>query len=392
LGCRSLHESVKETVIPKGAIRKTEISKKIRKTIEERANLFYYDNSRMNILRNEKWLEKLKVRTVDQIETCHRLDNNTQIRTDFTTACVLESYELNSWVLYITPNPDYLDISQYICKHIFKSSKLKEYSHFNIILTTSSLSNLEAKGIPVDRILKSKSSHNVVKHYSQQPTVKSPVIVTPQIIQTLRISLRDSIKTCHSNLGSTINNQACTKVVKESESSYCDVIPGTKNIYSIFIYNYLIFLFLLNLIYLFLGHLLFCVGNEQGIELYDSKEVNQADILSLSNRAPLIRFLNLLRNLASVFDLELQAIHVFYDNYTNSVAFNRDRSLFFNLKFYIGLHDEECKIKPTSNAMTYWYMTICHELAHNFIQSHSSEHEVSIYYIYYIYIRIFSFY
>ncbi|PKY44256.1 hypothetical protein RhiirA4_541705 [Rhizophagus irregularis] len=349
LGCRSLHESVKETVIPKGAIRETEVSVKIRNTIEERANLFYYDNSRTNILRNEKWLERLKVRTVDQIETCHKLDNNIQIRNDFTTACVLESAELNSWVLFITPNPDYLDISSYICKHIFKSSKLKEYSHFNIILTTPSLSSLEAKGIPVDRLLRSNSSQNVVKQYSQKPAVKSPVVITPQITLNLRNSLRDAIKTCHSNLGSTINSQACTKVVTESESSYCDIIPG---------------------------HLLFCVGNEQGIELYDAKSANQADILSSSNRAPLIRFLIMLRNIASVFDLELRAIHVFYDNYTNSVAFNRDRSLFFNLKFYIGLHGEECKTKFTSNAMTSWYMTFCHELAHNFIQSHSSEHEM----------------
>lgn len=27
--------------------------------------------------------------------------------------------------------------------------------------------------------------------------------------------------------------------------------------------------------------------------------------------------------------------------------------------------------------MIYWFMTFCHELAHNFIQNHSSQHEVS---------------
>ena len=86
----------------------------------------------------------------------------------------------------------------------------------------------------------------------------------------------------------------------------------------------------------------------------------------------------MLKNIASVFELPSQAIHIFYDNYTNTVAFNRDRALFFNLKFYIGFHDKDCKIKPTCNAMTYWFMTICHELAHNLVQSHSSEHEVSI--------------
>jgi hypothetical protein len=79
-----------------------------------------------------------------------------------------------------------------------------------------------------------------------------------------------------------------------------------------------------------------------------------------------------------VFELAPKAIHVFIDNNSNSIAFNRDKSLFFNLKFFLGLHDEQCKTKPTSDAMTYWYMTFCHELAHNFIHPHNSEHEVSI--------------
>ncbi|PKY20927.1 hypothetical protein RhiirB3_524661 [Rhizophagus irregularis] len=345
LGCRSLSESVQYTVIPKGIIKKTENTMKIRKALIEKAGLFYHDISKSKILRDDEWLKNLKVRLVDHIEAVYKLNNNVQIRND-TTACVIESKELSSWVLYITPDPDNLDISEYICKHIFKSPKFKEYSYFNMILITS-LSTLERKGYPVDRILKSRSQ-NVVKQYSQKPTVKSPVAVNSQFTQNLRNSLRNAIKTCHSNLGSTIDSQACTMIVKESESSYCDVIPG---------------------------HLLCCVGNEQGIELYDTKSIKQADILSPSNRASLFRFLNILRNIASVFELELQAVHVFYDNYTNSVAFNSDRSLFFNLKFYIGLHDKECAVKPTSDAMTYWYLTFCHELAHNIIQSHSSDHE-----------------
>src|SRR4051812_47903058 len=89
----------------------------------------------------------------------------------------------------------------------------------------------------------------------------------------------------------------------------------------------------------------------------------------------------MLKDLAIVFELTPLAIHVFYDNNSSTIAFNRDRALFFNLKFYIGLHDEECKIKPTCNAMTYWFMTFCHELAHNLVRSHNSDHEVSIIFI-----------
>jgi hypothetical protein len=230
LGSRSLHDSVEETLIPKGAIRETEVSKMIRKTIEEKASLFYHDKPKTKILRGEEWLKKLEVRVIDHIEAFFKLDDNNQTKNNFTTACVLESTELNSWVLYITPNPDYLDISQYICKHIYRLSKLEDDSHFYVILTAS-LSSLERRGFPVDRVLKLKSSKNVVVQYSQKPTVKLPVVATSQNTRNLRKSLRDSIKTCHSNLGSTINNQACTTIVKESESGYCEVIPGTKDIF-----------------------------------------------------------------------------------------------------------------------------------------------------------------
>jgi hypothetical protein len=90
------------------------------------------------------------------------------------------------------------------------------------------------------------------------------------------------------------------------------------------------------------------------------------------------RFINILKVLADVFQITPKAIRVFYDDNINSIAFNREGELFFNLKFYIGLHDEKCKTKPTMDAMTYWFMTLCHELAHNFIESHDSKHEVSI--------------
>jgi hypothetical protein len=96
-----------------------------------------------------------------------------------------------------------------------------------------------------------------------------------------------------------------------------------------------------------------------------------------SNIVSLNRFIDILKDLVDVFQLSLKDISIFYDKNISTIAFNRNRKMFFNLRFYLGLHDEDCKIKPTSNVMTYWFMIFCHELAHNFIQQHSSEHEVS---------------
>jgi hypothetical protein len=139
------------------------------------------------------------------------------------------------------------------------------------------------------------------------------------------------------------------------------------------------------LIYSIIDHLLYSVGHLQEIELYLPRGLEQSEILPQEHTASLNRFITMLRDLAEVFKLSPRHIHVFYDKNSNTIAFNRNRVLFFNLRFYLGLHDEECKINPTINSITYWFMMFCHELAHNFIEKHNSEHEVSITFFFNLY-------
>ncbi|GES82823.1 hypothetical protein GLOIN_2v1661590 [Rhizophagus clarus] len=483
LGCRSLRESVTETVTPIGTMRETTNSGNLQEKIVERARLFYYDldHPKSEIKKDVEWLKRLKVREINQIETSYLLLTTNETRKESTTCCILPDKWSNSWTLYVTPDPDTLDISQQIVKNIYKSHKWKDISHLNMLLTTQ-LTSLKRKGYPVDRILRQPKQQRVVEKYEQKmidqeneeslfhdtmdnnvspvlspriesyvpklqemfpdcdpnhirkllskqkndhlnnvanilvegdypkinpksrqtyktqqnndlstdpvnddsnknlgffekvkkvkdfiPTLangsigtstsskpmessanKDPVHVTPETTRNLRSSLQEGIRTCRSNSGSVIDNQASVKVVDESQTSYCDIIPG---------------------------HSLHCVGSLHGIELYVPKGADKSEILSLSLGPSLLRFINILKDLVEVFGLAPKAIHIFIDKNSNSIAFNRDRSLFFNLRFFLGLHDEQCKTKPTSDAMTYWYMTFCHELAHNFVHPHNSEHE-----------------
>ncbi|CAG8696093.1 9155_t:CDS:2, partial [Funneliformis mosseae] len=78
----------------------------------------------------------------------------------------------------------------------------------------------------------------------ESSTNMEPVTVTPKTTRDLRNVLQDAIKTCRSNSGSVIDSQASVKIVSESQTSYCDVIPG---------------------------HSLHFVGNLKGIELYVPK-------------------------------------------------------------------------------------------------------------------------
>ncbi|CAG8558092.1 5895_t:CDS:2 [Funneliformis mosseae] len=167
----------------------------------------------------------------------------------------------------------------------------------------------------------------------------------------LQNTLQSAIDACRSNLGG-INNQAMVQIVKENQPSYCDIIPG---------------------------HLLYYVGTSQEVKIYVPINAVTSTNLFQTHSAQLNRFLNVLKRLAEVFQLASEVIHIFYDTNSSSVAFNSKGALFFNLKFFLKSHDDECEIGNTGNAMTYWFLTFCHELAHNIIFVHNSKHEVSIF-------------
>ncbi|CAG8740564.1 9916_t:CDS:2, partial [Rhizophagus irregularis] len=69
LGCKSLHESVTKSVVPYGPIQKTKYSRQLQRIIRERASLFYLNHSEEHIRKDEKWLQKLKVREIEYMET-----------------------------------------------------------------------------------------------------------------------------------------------------------------------------------------------------------------------------------------------------------------------------------------------------------------------------------
>ncbi|PKC61018.1 hypothetical protein RhiirA1_488641 [Rhizophagus irregularis] len=220
------------------------------------------------------------------------------------------------------------------------------------------VANIELVNITNER------SINITNEKSVDIKNREPIPITSETTRTLQKFLQDTIKTfysdpkgitnnqanaknvikaCSFDRGSIINHQDSIKIVHESQMNYCNIVMN-----------------------------LHCVNTFEGVELHISEDSVQ---LPQAFNASLNQFIGMLINLAAVFELAPKDIHVFYDETSNSIAFNRNSELFFNLKFYCELHDEECRNKPTINAMTYWFMMICHELSHNFIQHHNSEHE-----------------
>ncbi|KAI8924001.1 hypothetical protein BC831DRAFT_428325 [Entophlyctis helioformis] len=138
----------------------------------------------------------------------------------------------------------------------------------------------------------------------------------------------------------------------------------------------------------------------------DRHVLEEGRLILVNDRHAIDRFATVLRFLSRVFALPRESVHIYWDKDGSTIAFNRGRSLFFNLRYYLGLHYPR-DTKPSKSAASaalpggfpsssgalnasvgglqlsderaatfyYWFMTFCHELAHNFVSSHDSLHE-----------------
>jgi hypothetical protein len=65
-------------------------------------------------------------------------------------------------------------------------------------------------------------------------------------------------------------------------------------------------------------------------------------------------------------------VSVFFDLDSNLIAFNLNTSLYFNLRYYSQCH---YKHKTEEEALRFWFVIFCHELAHNVESNHNKQHE-----------------
>ncbi|KAI9364960.1 hypothetical protein DFJ73DRAFT_619935 [Zopfochytrium polystomum] len=124
--------------------------------------------------------------------------------------------------------------------------------------------------------------------------------------------------------------------------------------------------------------LLFAETLDGGMPLYvDGRALEESQQTVAANRKGLADFAAVLRLLGAVFEIEPAAFNVYWDKKGGTVAFNRGRTLFFNLRFYLGLHHDPQRRSgvPAADCFYYWFMVACHELAHNFVGEHNSQHE-----------------
>ncbi|KAK4159349.1 heat shock cognate 90 kDa protein [Cladorrhinum sp. PSN259] len=86
-------------------------------------------------------------------------------------------------------------------------------------------------------------------------------------------------------------------------------------------------------------------------------------------------FESILRDVGDVYRVPVRSVHIFFDEKGSTIAFNSNGSIFCNLRFFNQLHGQGVgSPKGRTEATTWWWVVLAHELAHNIVQTHNSEH------------------
>jgi hypothetical protein len=176
-------------------------------------------------------------------------------------------------------------------------------------------------------------------------TPGTETVTSPEDVQS---NLQSAIKAAREFNSPSLFSKPQTKDVKET-TTYCDATPGQDLKYAAELSN--------------------------GIKLYVSRDNPDPNAFLTQYREPIALFVFVLSEVAKIFELPSQTVHIFHDEAGRSIAFNSNGSIFCNLRYFMQLHVSQIGTPEGKvEALAYWFVTMCHELAHNLISQHDSNH------------------
>ncbi|WQF79713.1 Putative histidine kinase/HSP90-like ATPase superfamily [Colletotrichum destructivum] len=126
-------------------------------------------------------------------------------------------------------------------------------------------------------------------------------------------------------------------------------------------------------------NIVFAAEASNGMKVFVSRTLSMEPDLFLSiYHGSINAFASLLTDVASVYSLSPRVLHIFYDESGSTIAFNSSGSIFCNLRFFLQLHTNKSNGKQSGEAKAeagvWWWVVLAHELAHNLVQPHNSDH------------------
>ncbi|KAI1080641.1 hypothetical protein F5B20DRAFT_538419 [Whalleya microplaca] len=188
-------------------------------------------------------------------------------------------------------------------------------------------------------------------------------VTNPAIIQQ---NLLNAVKSTRAHDSSQLFSPPTTREVKE-QATYCDDTAGQD--------------------------LTFVAEAANGMRVFiaNAAAVDPARFLA-GHHAAVNAFASLLQDVGDVYAIHRSALHIFYDERGGTIAFNRDGSIFCNLRFHLQLHSGQGQGgsgsaggngggnggqgegEARASAAVWWWVVLAHELAHNIIQPHNADH------------------
>jgi hypothetical protein len=163
-------------------------------------------------------------------------------------------------------------------------------------------------------------------------------------------NLSSAIQACRSHTSSSIFSLPQQSTVEEAKGTYCDNKPAQDIAYA--------------------------GTSAGGIKVFLASNVPDTAAFIAENTKGVDTFSYILLDLSSIFNLPPSALHIFYDDRGATIAFNQNGALFFNFYYFRSLHSTnwETSRSVKMDALAYWWITMCHELAHNLVGEHSARH------------------
>ena len=116
-----------------------------------------------------------------------------------------------------------------------------------------------------------------------------------------------------------------------------------------------------------------------GAKIYLSNAMVDKNKFIAQNSTALDAFASVLIDCADTLALSRSSIHLFQDDGSSTIAFNHNQALFFNYRYFENLHLPSVLQGNRPDAIIYWFVVLCHELAHNLVADHSAAHSYYTY-------------
>jgi hypothetical protein len=184
----------------------------------------------------------------------------------------------------------------------------------------------------------------------EKPRTRTPQPEAVTAPHDLQRNLVNAIQASRAHNSTSVASQPEVNNVKET-STYCDAKPG---------------------------HNISYIGETSDVRVFLDNTVaangTPAAKFLAANASALTLFASVLLDCADTFSLKRNTIHIFYDDSGSTIAFNQNKSLFFNYRYFENLHLPLVQQGNRRDAISYWCVVMAHELAHNLVTDHSAQH------------------